>query len=82
MYELDSSRAFAWVEQGVIRLRLQPANPANDFLLLPAIGLRLHVALSSQQLTLLWAVTDIKERNTIIAGNVKVAFCGHADGCR
>ncbi len=34
MYELDSSRTFAWVEQGVIRLRLQPANPANDFLLL------------------------------------------------
>jgi len=42
MYELDSSRAFARVEQGVIRLRLQPANPANDFLLLLDIGLRLH----------------------------------------
>ncbi len=67
MYELDSSRAFAWVEQGVIRLRLQPANPANDFLLLLAIGLRLHAVLSSQQLPLLWAITDSMERNTMLA---------------
>ena len=67
MYELDSSRAFAWVEQGVIRLRLQPANPANGFLLLLAVGLRLHAVLSSQQLTLLWAMTDSKERNTMLA---------------
>ena len=65
MYELDSSRAFAWVEQGVIRLRLQPANPANDFLLLLAVGL--HAVVSSQQLTLLWAMTDSKERNTMLA---------------
>jgi len=53
MYELDSSRAFARVKQGVIRLRLQAADPANDFPLLLAIGLRLHAVLSSQQLTLL-----------------------------